>query len=151
MENSAGWTIDVDLAFPPLEAMGWQIESLPWRSEDIDWDLYDAVYVGTPWDYPEDPDRFLQILECADQSRAVLVNDIALVRWTIPKTYLRDLEKKGIAVVPSIWGDTMDVDLIEIAFAQLDVDQLIVKPVVSTNATDTYLIARNALRTWSIN
>ena len=145
MENSAGWTIDADLAFPPLEAIGWQIESLPWRSEDVDWDLYDAVYVGTPWDYPEDPDRFMQMLERADQSRAVPVNDIALVRWTIPKTYLGDLQKKGVAIVPSIWGDTMDVDLIDIAFTQFDVDQLIVKPVVSTNATDTYLIARDVL------
>jgi hypothetical protein len=145
MENPAGWTIDAELGFPPLEAMGWQIDSLPWRSEDIDWDLYDAVYIGTPWDYPEDPDRFRQVLERADQSRAVLVNDIALVRWTIPKTYLRDVENKGVAIVPSIWGETMDVGLIENAFTQFDVDKLIVKPVISTNATNTFLFARETL------
>ena len=122
MENLAGWAIDAELGFPPLEAMGWQIDSLPWRSEGVDWDLFDAVYIGTPWDYPEDPGRFLQVLDCIDQSAAVLVNDIALVRWTIPKTYLRDLEKEGVAIVPSIWGDTMEEGAIDNAFSQFDVD-----------------------------
>ena len=142
MENLAGWAIDAELGFPPLEAMGWQIDSLPWRSEGVDWDLFDAVYIGTPWDYPEDPGRFLQVLDCIDQSAAVLVNDIALVRWTIPKTYLRDLEKEGVAIVPSIWGDTMEEGAIDNAFSQFDVDKVIVKPVISTNATDTFLITR---------
>jgi len=145
MENPAGWTVDAELAFPSLEAMGWQIDSLPWRSEGVDWDRFDAVYVGTPWDYPEDPGRFLQVLECINRSGAVLVNDIALVRWTIPKSYLRDVEEMGVAIVPSIWGETMDVDLIENAFSDFAVDKLIVKPVISTNATDTFLIARENL------
>ena len=142
MENPAGWTIDAELGFPPLEALGWQIESLHWRSEGIEWDRFDAVYVGTPWDYPEDPDRFLQVLERIDQSAAVLVNDIALVRWTIPKTYLRDVEKEGVAIVPSIWGEAMNGGAIENAFTQFDVDKVIVKPVISTNATDTFLVVR---------
>jgi len=145
MENPAGWTIDAELGFPPLEALGWQIDSLPWRSDDIDWDQYDAVYIGTPWDYPEDPDRFMQMLERADQSHAVLVNDVALVRWTIPKTYLRDIENMGVAIVPSIWGEAMDVGVIESAFDQFGADKLIVKPVISTNATDTFLFARETL------
>lgn len=145
MENPAGWTIDAELAFPALEALGWQIDSLPWRSKGVDWGLFDAVYVGTPWDYPEDPGRFLQLLERIDQSGAVLVNDIALIRWTIPKTYLRDVERMGVAIVPSIWGETMDIGSIENAFDQFDADKLIVKPVISTNATDTFLFARETL------
>lgn len=145
MEKSAGWSIDAELGFPPLEARGWQIDFLSWRSEGVDWDRFDAVYIGTPWDYPEDPGRFLLLLERIDQSGAVLVNDIALVRWTVPKTYLRDLEEIGVAIVPSIWGEAMDFGTIENAFTQFDVDKLIVKPVISTNATNTFLFVRETL------
>lgn len=142
MENADGWTIDAELAFPPMEAMGWAIESLPWRTDGVDWDLFDAVYIGTPWDYPEDPEHFMRVLESVDRSGAILINDIELVRWTIPKTYLRDLEDKGASIVPSVWGNEMNPEALDAAFKQFSVDKIIVKPVISTNATDTYLLER---------
>ena len=106
MDNTDGWEIDSDLSFEPMQALGWSIDMLPWRSADVDWKQYEAVYICTPWDYPDDPDSFLALLETIDASNAVLVNDIALVRWTIPKTYLRDLEMRGAAIVPSTAQDT---------------------------------------------
>ena len=51
----------------------------------------------------------------------------------------------GVAIVPSIWGEAMDVGLIENTFTQFDVGKLIVKPVISTNSTDTFLFARETL------
>jgi hypothetical protein len=142
MQNPDGWTIDAELGFPPLRAMGWTIDSLPWRTRGVDWDLFDAVYCGTPWDYPEDPEQFMRVLEAIDRSSAILVNDIALIRWTIPKTYLRDLESNGAPIVPSIWGEHMDTASLDDAFNRFDVERIIVKPVISTNATDTFLLDR---------
>jgi hypothetical protein len=43
-------------------------------------------------------------------------------------------------IVPSIWGNDLKPAALHAAFAQFDVDRIIVKPVVSTNATQTYLI-----------
>jgi hypothetical protein len=43
MENTDGWCIDADLGFLPMEALGWQIDALPWRSSDPDWGQFDAV------------------------------------------------------------------------------------------------------------
>ncbi len=81
MENTAGWSIDAELAIPPLEVRGWQVTSVPWRLPKVDWGRYTAVYIGTPWDYPEDVPRFLDVLEQIDRSDAVLVNSLSLVRW----------------------------------------------------------------------
>ncbi len=142
MDNPEGWSIDAELGFSPLRAMGWTIDSLPWRTDKVDWDRFDAVYIGTPWDYPEDPEHFMRVLESVDRSGAILINDIELVRWTIPKTYLRDLEDKGASIVPSIWGDEMNPEALDAAFKHFSVDKIIVKPVISTNATDTYLLER---------
>lgn len=142
MADTAGWAIDADLAFEPMRGLGWRPEWLPWRSAAVDWDQFDAVYIGAAWDYPEDPDRFIELLEAIDRSSAVLVNDLRLVRWNIPKTYLRDLEERGAAIVPSLWHDGLDRESLEPFFASFDTGRIVVKPVVSTNATDTYLLER---------
>jgi len=136
-----GWAIDSDLSFAPLQELGWQTEWLPWRSAGMDWDDYDAVYIAAPWDYPQDPERFVQVLESIDRSTAVLVNDLSLVRWTIPKTYLRDLEARGGDIVPSLWYEDFAPGMPETLFAATGTDKIIVKPVVSTNATDTFLLS----------
>lgn len=145
MDNAEGWQIDADLGFVPLAALGWQVIAVPWRTIDTDWDQFDAVYIGTPWDYPEDPDKFLALLGSIDRSKAVLVNDLELVLWSMPKTYLRDLETLGAAIVPSLWFDGMTSGCLDDVFGEFDVDQIIVKPVVSTNATDTFLLDREKL------
>ena len=140
MDNTDGWAIDSDLSFEPMQALGWSIDLVPWRTPGVDWEKYEAVYICTPWDYPDDPDSFLSVLESIDRSRAILVNDMALVRWTIPKTYLRDLESRGAAIVLSIWCDQFDPDALAGFFDAHQSDKIIVKPVVSTNAHNTFLL-----------
>lgn len=143
MENSDGWTIDADLAFPFMRRLGWQIQPVPWRKAACDWNDFAAVYIGTPWDYPQSPLEFIELLETIERSHAVLVNDLALVRWTMHKTYLRDLCDRGIDVVPSSWFETYSAGLLRDAFARFAVDTVVVKPVVSTNATNTFVVGRD--------
>lgn len=150
MGDTSGWSIDADLAFAPLAGLGWQAEWLPWRRAGVDWDAYDAVYLAATWDYPEDPAAFLAVLEAVDASRALLVNPLELVRWNIPKTYLKDLEAGGAPIVPSRFYECFaDCDLDE-NFAAPGVARLIVKPVVSTNANDTYLLTREQVENQSV-
>ncbi len=139
METTIGWSIDSDLSFEPMRTLGWAIDEIPWRSADADWNQYDAVYINTPWDYPDDPELFIALLESIDASRAILVNDIALVRWTIPKTYLRDLETRGVAIVPSLWYEKFDRDALPGFLDAHQCDWIIIKPVVSSNATNVFL------------
>lgn len=144
MDSNEGWSIDADLGVPPLEVRGWSVELVPWRSRTVDWDRFDAVYIGTPWDYPEDVESFMAVLERIDGSRAVLVNELRLVRWNVEKTYLRDLEERGAAIVPSRWCDDFDHRKLRRLFDELDTTRVVIKPVVSTNARDTFLVSRDA-------
>lgn len=140
MANADGWEIDFNLSFEPMRALGWSIDMMPWRTVSVDWEQYDAVYICTPWDYLDDLDLFLNLLDDVNSSSAVLVNDMALVRWTISKTYLRDLELRGAAIVPSIWYDEFDPDKHSGLFDAHETDRIIVKPVVSNNAHNTFLL-----------
>jgi len=145
MDSTDGWEIDADLTFEPMQALGWSIDMVPWKSAGVDWNQYDAVYICTPWDYPDDPEKFLALLEVIDSSSAILVNDISLVRWTMPKTYLRDLESRGAAIVPSLWYDEFDFKDLPGLFDAHDTDRIVIKPVVSTNAHSTFLLHRDVL------
>lgn len=153
MADTSGWSIDAHLAIPPLESLGWTVESLPWRDRSHDWTAYDAVYVGTPWDYPEDPDGFLAVLAAIENAGTALANPLALVRWNLEKSYLRDLESRGAAIVPTEWFASLDDAAIDDILCRSRERPLVVKPVVSTNATDTFPLAgdsdeatRNALK-----
>lgn len=144
MDDTEGWSIDADLAFPALEALGWTAEWQRWREPSVDWARWDAVYLAAAWDYPEDPAAFVAVLEAIERSGPVLVNSPELVRWNLSKTYLRDLESQGVRIVPSRWFPSYgDCDL-ENEFAGFDAERLIVKPVISTNAMNTFLLDRSA-------
>lgn len=143
MENTEGWFIDAELAIPPMQALGWAIDTIPWRRTGVDWAAFDAVYIGTPWDYPEDVGLFMRLLEKIDASGAILVNPLELVRWGIAKTYLRDLEARGADIVPGSWHETLRPGELLSCFDRLASDSIVIKPVISTNATDTYLLKRN--------
>lgn len=142
MEDTAGWSIDADLAFAPLAELGWRCEWLPWRTPAVDWERWDAVYIAATWDYPRDPQAFLAVMQEIDRSSAILVNDLELVRWNIPKTYLKDLASGGADIVPSRWYERFADCALDDEFEALASDALIVKPVISTSAEDTFLLAR---------
>ena len=115
---------------------------MPWRNPAHDWDQYDAVYICTPWDYPQDPALFIEVLEAIDASSAHLINPLSLARWTLTKTYLRDLDERGGAVVPSVWCDAFDADEMPGWFDALGSDRIIVKPVIGTNSQHSFLLGR---------
>lgn len=141
MEDPGDFVTDYDLSFDAMVDRGWQVDTVPWRDTSIDWDGYDAVYICTPWDYPEDADLFMRVLETIDSSSAHLLNPLSLVKWTLAKTYLRDLENRGAAVVPSIWFDDIDASQIPRWFDDLAAEKVVIKPDIGGNAKDTYVLS----------
>lgn len=123
------------LAVPPLQALGWTVETVPWRAS-VDWGAFDAVVIRSPWDYQDHPADFLRVLEAIEASGARLENGLDVVRWNLEKTYLRDLEARGVRTVPSAWGR----GLTEAALAALlsEWGEAVVKPTVGANADDTF-------------
>ncbi len=139
MEDAGDFVTDYHLSVEPMAALGWQVETVAWRSAP-DWDAYDAVYICTPWDYPEHLAEFLDVLATIDASSALLINDQALVHWTLEKTYLRDIEERGGRIVPSAWFDDFDPADIAGFFSNHVTDKVVIKPTVGANAKDTFVL-----------
>ncbi len=142
MDDQEDFVTDYDVSFDAMAALGWQVDCVPWRDLTVDWNTFDAVYICTPWDYIIDPALFLQVLETIDTSNAELINPLPLVHWSLAKTYLRDLEDKGGAIVPSIWFERFDVADIPGWFESLESDKVVIKPTVGANARDTFVLSQ---------
>ncbi len=140
MREPGDFVTDYDLSFDAMAALGWQVECVAWDEPGIDWDAYDAVYICTPWDYPANPDLFLGVLAAIDTSTAHLINPLPLVHWSLAKTYLRDIEARGGAIVPCLWCEAIDAAMIPGWFDALASDKIVIKPAVGANAQDTYVL-----------
>lgn len=135
MESLDGFVSDDELLLGPLSDRGWDVEMVPWRRPDVEWGRYDAVLVRTTWDYVEAPRRFLRTLQAIERSPALLYNPLELVRWNLEKTYLRDLEARGVEVVPTVWGRKLTRKAIRRIHRELDTEEVVVKPTIGANAS----------------
>lgn len=142
-DDLGGFVTDDELAHEPFRRLGWEVEPVPWRRL-ADPDRFEAVVIRTPWDYPDDPDLFLAVLERIDGSGARLANPLGLVRWNLRKTYLGELEERGVPVVPTVFRHAIDRRGLRRLFDELESDRLVVKPLVGANARDVHVIGRGA-------
>ncbi len=122
----------------PLLEQGWETEEVSWKDTGTKWDQYDVVVIRSTWDYQSDPEAFMACLEKIEASKATLENSFKLVSWNISKGYLKDLQEKGIPVTPTRWQDNYDHQTLVDSFEHFESDEIVIKPLVSANADDTY-------------
>lgn len=139
MSNLDGFFVYDNLVFEPMSKLGWQVEEIPWTAK-TNWNDYDLVVIRSTWDYQNDFEHFLKILDEIDASNAQLQNSVEVVRWNINKGYLRDLSDRGVPIVPTMWLDHLTKSDVQQAQVQFEQDLLIVKPTVGANADDTFRI-----------
>jgi hypothetical protein len=73
--------------------------------DPIDWTRFGAVLVNSAWDYQDRHEDFLATLDRIAALGVPVFNDPATVRWNIRKTYLRELEARGVPVIPTLWPE----------------------------------------------
>jgi hypothetical protein len=138
-----GFVTDDDLAHALMREIGWEVTAVPWN-RPVDWSRFEAAVVRSTWDYHKHLDDFLAALEAIDRSGTRLANSLETVRWNVRKTYLRDLETRGLPVVPTLWRTGPDADRIRGLFDELETDEIVLKPVVSASAYDTFRLDRGS-------
>jgi glutathione synthase/RimK-type ligase-like ATP-grasp enzyme len=81
-----------------LAARGIEAVSAVWDDAAIDWHEFDLVVVRSTWDYAERRGEFLRWAESLPR----VANPAPILRWNTDKQqYLADLERAGVAVVPT--------------------------------------------------
>ncbi len=128
VSSERGLRVDPDLpiAAPALRQAGLATDLVRWDDPGVDWAGYDLAVVRSTWDYAWRLDEFLGWAASVPRLR----NPVELLRWNTDKTYLRDLARAGLPVVPTVWDPTDAGQL-------PDGPEWVVKPSVSAGSRDT--------------
>lgn len=94
---------DDRLALEHLLAAGYRAGFVDWRG-DFDFASCPLLVLRSTWNYHKHFQAFSDWLKKV-AAASVLANPLELVLWSLNKTYLRDLEEKGIAIVPTVFLD----------------------------------------------
>jgi len=141
LDERGDYVIDDEHAVEPLARHGWQVSTLSWRQTEQPWSAFDAVIIRSTWDYWNDVPAFLDVLARINRETR-LANPLGLVHWNLAKTYLRDLDGKGVGIVPTLWLDGLDGQSASGCADRLESEQLVVKPVIGANGQDAYRFSR---------
>jgi len=124
-----------------FEPRGAHVDDIAWDDPAADWSAYDAVIIGTAWDYWDRHEEFLNALDKIS-SATRLFNSAATVKWNIHKSYLRELGAKGVRLIPTLWLDKATPDTVKAAFDRLGTNDLVFKRQVGASADGQYRIRR---------
>ena len=94
------WEVDDRVFHDALAARGVDSRQCVWDDPQIDWSRFDLVVIRTTWDYQEKRDAFVA---WAERLPVPLHNPAHVVRWNTHKSYLRDLEARGVPIIPTEW------------------------------------------------
>lgn len=120
-----------------LEARGLHAEPAVWDDRSVDWSAYDLVLVRSTWDYAQRRSEFLTWAAEVDRV-TTLVNPYPVVRWNTDKHYLRELERAGVPVVPTMWLEPdrhLSSRALHTRFPAHG--DFVIKPAVSAGSVDT--------------
>lgn len=147
LEDRTGFYIYDHLLFEPLAKLGWSAVEIPWDRQNIEWKKFDAVVIRSTWDYQKTPEKFLSTLEAIERVTK-LYNPVDTCRWNLNKRYLRDLQAKGVPIVPTYWLEGLNNVSIESVFSTSAARRLVAKPLIGANADDTFVLELQEAASW---
>jgi glutathione synthase/RimK-type ligase-like ATP-grasp enzyme len=104
---------------------------------------YDLVLPILVWGYQRDCPRWFALLDQLEQQPIKIANPVSVLRWNSDKSYLLELEKAGVAIVPTLISTALTGDDLAEAAREFGTDQLVIKPPISGGADGTFKLQKN--------
>lgn len=123
-----------------LTAVGLIVEQRVW-TDPGDLSGYDLILPLFAWGYQRDVAVWYALLDRLESEALPVVNPVPVLRWNSDKAYLAELGAKGVAVVPTIEVAALDDAVLAAARAELDAEEVVIKPAISGGADGTHRIA----------
>jgi glutathione synthase/RimK-type ligase-like ATP-grasp enzyme len=119
---------------------GVDADFLPWSRAGVDWGRYDVALIRSTWDYIDHREHFLEVLSSIERSGCRLFNPLETVRWNSEKTYLLDLQARGIPTVPTELVRAAGAREVEDVVRERGWDRVVVKPTVGAAGAGVRLV-----------
>ncbi len=127
-----------------LHKAGIATELVAWDDPTYDWSKPALVLIRSTWDYPSNYKSFLSWVRLI-ASQTTLWNPSPLVHWNAHKTYLRELERLGIPIIPTVWLPTLNRVRLPVLMQSTGWKQVVIKPVVGTSGRQARVITAQTL------
>lgn len=124
-----------------LERAGLDARVLAWDEPLADWASAAVAFIRSSWNYPL---RYTEFLRWAEATARVtrLRNPVEIVRWNAHKSYLLDLERRGVAITPTeLLRRGEEAELSEV-MRRRGWSACVVKPAVSAGSFETMRVER---------
>jgi glutathione synthase/RimK-type ligase-like ATP-grasp enzyme len=113
-----------------------------WDDPRVDWTAFSAVVIRSCWDYYLRHADFLAWVAQLEAAAIPLWNPPSVLRWNAEKTYLCELARRGVSVIPTrLVEQREDVSLVSVLEGQ-GWERAVVKPTISAAAHDTWCTSR---------
>jgi glutathione synthase/RimK-type ligase-like ATP-grasp enzyme len=126
-----------------LALAGIAAETRRWTEAD-DLTGFDGVSPLLAWSYHQHPAAWAARLDALAACGLAVVNPVRALRWNTSKTYLADLEARGVPIVPTLFVGQVTPTALAEAHARFGAE-LIAKPQVSGGSFATVRVSGGAL------
>jgi glutathione synthase/RimK-type ligase-like ATP-grasp enzyme len=113
-----------------LTEAGIAAEVLAWDAPGVDWSRARLTLLRSSWNYPRRPEAFLAWAEAAARV-SELWNPLHVVRWNVHKSYLLELENRGVPIAPTVFLPRGSTATLADVSAARGWGEVVVKPAVS--------------------
>lgn len=127
---------DEELLVAALRRAGLTPIVLPWDDASAPFAAQDLVVIRSTWNYFERVDEFVAWAERVAASTRLL-NPPSIIAWNAKKTYLRDLEARGVDIVPTVFVAKGERRAVRDILRERGWETIVVKPVVSAGSFRT--------------
>ena len=136
------------LLIPELAKHNITAQAVIWSDNTINWNDFDYLIFRSPWDYFEKETEFNNWLDLLQKQEIKTFNALEIIQQNKHKFYLRNLEKQGIPIIPTIFIDkTSALNLNQIIPSQWK--KAVIKPAYSGGSYQTEVFESNEIE--SIN
>lgn len=116
-------------------------EPIVWDKPHKQWESYDMLLLRTAWGYHLKHDEFRKLMKYFDKNKLKIWNPASIILDNMHKYYLKNLIAEGFDVIPTLFLEPDDFDNITNIAENTGWDRFVLKPAISANAQNTYVLS----------
>jgi hypothetical protein len=136
-------THDDQLLVEPLKKKGFNVKAVAWDDKNVDWSKFDIIVLRSCWNYHVEYKKFLAWLDTIEKLNITVWNPVPILRWNSNKKYLRELEYKGIPIVPTVFIEKGEKYFLSDIAKHKKWTDLIIKPAIGASSYNVKHIKQN--------
>jgi glutathione synthase/RimK-type ligase-like ATP-grasp enzyme len=125
-----------------LRERGVNVSIGTWSDPEVDWAASRLCILRSTWDYHRRFEDFIAWVERTSAKTAIR-NDAHILKWNAHKSYIRDIERAGVPVVPTAWVAHGSSCRLSDLCDSYGWRSAVVKPALGAAAHDVLLVRRD--------